>query len=116
MSALVVTLPLSFGLEHWIAEGDPAGAPWSGIEWGFSIGGGRPDIAPGERVYIVYNRRLRGYAPLTRLVRDGSRWVLCREGGAVAVTIPETIIGFRGWRRRWWDTSIEVPFPEWRRP
>lgn len=35
MSDLAVTLPLSFGLDRWIAEGDPAGSPWSGEEWGW---------------------------------------------------------------------------------
>ena len=116
MADLVVTLPLSFGLGRWIAEGDQAGEPWSGEEWGFSLGGARPDIAPGERVYVVHNLLLRGYAPLTRLVRDEGRWVLCRGGDAVAVTIDEQIVGFRGWRRRWWDRSAERPFPDWRKP
>ena len=35
-------------------------------------------------------------------------------GGAVAVTIPERVTGFRGWRRRWWERDAEVPFPGWR--
>lgn len=113
-----MTVPLTFGLDAWIAEGDAAGDPWSGELWDFSVCGARPDISPGDRVYVVYNRKLRGYAPLVELIQDTNprRWFLVRGGGAVAVTIPEEIIGFRGWRRRWWDRSIEVPFAAWKRP
>lgn len=117
MSDLVVTVPMTFGLDNWIEEGDAAGEPWSGELWDFGVAGARPDIVPGERVYIVYKRKLRGYAPLVELQDQGPRyWYLVRGGGAVAVTIPEEIIGFRGWRRRWWERSIEVPFPEWKTP
>ena len=117
MSDLVVTVPLSFGLDRWIAEGDPAAAPWSGQLWDFGVAGGRPDIAPGERVYIVHARRLRGYAPLVEVQRAGhAYWALVRGGGAVACTIDEPIIGFRGWRRRWWDRAIERPFEDWQMP
>jgi hypothetical protein len=117
LSDLVVTVPLSFGLDHWIAEGDPAGEPWSGQEWGFYLGGGRPDIAPGERVYVVHNCKIRGFAPLIRVERTDRGWCLVRGGGAVAVTVPsEHPIGFRGWRKRWWPLSSEVPFPDWRKP
>jgi hypothetical protein len=117
VSDVVVTVPKSFGLDRWIDEGDPAGTPWSGEEWDFHLGGTRPVIKPGERVYIVYNGTLRGYAPLVRIGEDpyGERWrySLVRHGGAVAVTIPEFVQGFRGWRYRWWDPSIEIPFPNW---
>lgn len=116
MSDLVVTVPLSFGLDRWIAEGDPAGSRWTGAFWDFSVGGGRPDIEPGERVYVVYNRRIRGYAPLVSLHRSGTRWLLVRAGDARAVTIHDEVIGFRGWRRRWWDRLIEHPFPDWQIP
>lgn len=116
MSDLVVTVPLSFGLTRWIDEGDAAGEPWSGELWDFGIGGGRPDIEPGERVYIVYNRKLRGYAPLVALEGGQRRWFLVRGGGAVAVTIDEPIIGFRGWRRRWWDRADEKYFTGWQQP
>ena len=117
MSDLVVTVPLSFGLERWIDEGDAAGDPWSGELWDFGIAGAKPDIEPGERVYIVYNRKLRGYAPLVELViaRPGY-WYLVRGGDAIAMTIAEPIIGFRGWRRRWWPREIERPFLDWRKP
>lgn len=117
MSDVVVTVPLSFGLERWILEGDAAGETWSGELWDFGVAGAKPDIAPGERVYIVYNRKLRGYAPLVELALAGPRyWYLVRGGGAVAVTIDETIVGFRGWRRRWWPRELERPFQDWQRP
>lgn len=117
MSDVVVTVPLWFGLHHWIAEGDAAGEPWSGQLWDFSVSGPRPDVQPGERVYIVFNKKLRGYAPLVHIEQLGSNyWSLVRGGGAVAVTIPEPIVGFRGWRRRWWDRALEAPFPGWQKP
>lgn len=118
MTDVVVTVPKSFGLAHWIEEGDPAGEPWSGEEWGFYTWGARPKIAPGERVYIVYNGKLRGYAPLIRLVAEEKfgELVFVRGGDAVAVTIEEPIRGFRGWRYRWWETNKEVPFPNWKIP
>jgi len=43
-----------------------------------------------------------------------SRACLVRRNGAEAVTISDPIVGFQGWRYRWWDRSAEVPFPEWR--
>jgi hypothetical protein len=113
---VIVTVPKSFGLDRWIAEGDPAGELWSGEEWHFYLWGALPDIQSGERVYVCYNGVLRGYAPLVRIDREGSRYGLVRHGGAVAVTIPEYIKGFRGFRYRWWNTLLEVPFPEWHIP
>lgn len=114
MSDVVVTVPKALW-EDWIAEGDAVGDPPTGEEWGFYVGGfTRPKIEPGERVYVVAHGRLRGYAPLTRLVVQGPRVVFCRAGGAVAVTVPEPIRGFQGWRYRWWDRSAESPFPDWR--
>lgn len=118
---VVVTVPKSFGLAAWIAEGDAAGEPWSGQEWHFYLGGHPPRMQPGDRVYVVYNNVVRGYAPLVRIDRrfgegfDG-RYALVRHGGAVAVTIPEIVRGFRGWRYRWWRYEDEMPFPDWRDP
>lgn len=112
-----VTVPKSFGLDRWIEEGDPAGTPWSGEEWHFYLGGHPPDIEPGDRVYVVYNGKLRGYAPLVRIERYlGGRYALVRHGGAVACTIEEPILGFRGFRYRWWERASEKPFSEWRIP
>lgn len=127
MSDVVVTVPKNFtdwgsdglrlrGLAAWIYEGDAAGSTcWSGTEWSFELGGNPPKIKPGERVYIVCEGKLRGYAPLMYIddLGDG-RYGLIRGGGAAAVTIPEAIRGFRGFRYRWWKYEDETPFPEWK--
>lgn len=130
MSDVVVTVPKNFthpaapgkrGLAAWIAEGDAAGDPDSGQEWWFTTYGPIPAIEPGERVYIVCEGRLRGYAPLVKCLYDEesycsgrARIAFVRSGGAVAVTIDEPITGFRGWRARWWDRADERPFPDWK--
>jgi hypothetical protein len=123
---IVVTVPKSFeyaglkGLAAWCAEGDCAGeAQDSGEDWYYTTWGARPNIKPGERVYIVCEDRIRGYAPLVTLNfyerRPGQGHVeLIRHGGAQAVTIPERVTGFRGWRYRWWKLEDEIPFPDWR--
>ncbi len=120
MTDVVVTVPQAFGLDAWIAEGDAVGEPWSGQEWDFYLGGSAPDINRGERVYVVYNGMVRGYAPLVRIAYEagttGRRFSLVRHGDAVAVTIPEYVRGFRGWRYRWWQREQEYPFPLWRDP
>jgi len=122
MADVVVTVPKSFGLKKWIAEGDLPGEEWSGLEWHFYLGGYPPKIRPGERVYVVYNGKLRGYAPLVRVERvyvvyNGKRvgrgYALVRHNDAVAITISAPIQGFRGFRYRWWDYEIEMPFSEW---
>lgn len=113
---VVVTVPKSFGLQTWISEGDIAGEEWSGREWHFYLGGNPPKMQRGDRVYVVYNGKLRGYAPLVRIERTGHRrYALVRHGGAVAASIPESIRGFRGFRYRWWNRDDEQPFPEWQR-
>lgn len=114
MPDVVVTVPKSFGLTTWIEEGDPAGAPWSGEEWHFYLGGPVPKMERGDRVYVVYDGKLRGYAPLVRIERTLRGFALVRHGGAVAVTIDEGIKGFRGWRYVWWNRAEEVPFPDWK--
>lgn len=115
---VVVTVPKNFthpcapglkGLEAWLAEGDPPGSEWSGQEWVFTTWGARPDISPGDRVYVVCEGRLVGYAPLTDLEVNGRCIELIREGNAVACTIDEPITGFRGWRYRWWEREREKP-------
>jgi len=112
MVDLVGTCPKGFWRE-WIAEGDPAGEPESGQEWGwFTEHGYRQLIQPGDRFYVVAHGKLRGYAPVT------GTWggAIVRKGGAVAVTINEQIPGFRGLRKRWWSINEEMPFPDWRNP
>jgi len=113
---IVVTLPESFGLDRWVAEGDAAGDPWSGQFWAWYLGGRPPTkIIPAERVYVVYKGSLIGYASLVRIdIFNEKRYSLVRGGGAVAVTIDQKIKGFRGFRYRWWDRSEEKPFPDWK--
>lgn len=118
MTDVVVTCPKNIWLD-WLEEGDLPGDPPTGEEWGFSTWGPKPDIQPGERVYVVAHGRLRGYAPLTRLeyqhVGHGQgRVAFGRAAGAVAVTIAEPIKGFRGWRYRWWRSETEIVFPDWK--
>lgn len=113
MADLVVTCPRDFWLE-WIAEGDAAGDPPTGEEWGWFMNGRRPPIGPGDRLYVVAHGLLRGYAPVTRLHWTGNSGCICRRGDAVAVTIDQTIKGFQSWRYRWWQPGDEKPFPDWR--
>lgn len=115
MSDVCVTVPKTLW-SSWLAEGDLPDDDPTGDEYAFYLGGPRPNIQPGERCYIVAHGKLRGYAPLTRIFSTGSGFALCREGGAVACTIDEPIIGFRGWRYRHWDLDDERPFPDWRKP
>lgn len=123
MSDVVVTVPKNFhfgglvGLSAWISEGDAAGEPWSGQEWDFYLGGNPPVIKPGERVYIVCNGKLRGYAPLVRIENNpNGGYSLVRRGDATAITIDEIVTGFRGFRYRWWERETEKPFPDWKTP
>lgn len=116
MADVVVTVPMAFeyagkrGLSAWLAEGDRPGEPWSGTYYAYTVGGARPGIIAGERVYVVCEGQLRGYAPLVELEPAGpNRWSLIRGGGAVAVTLERAVRGFRGWRYRWWERSAEVP-------
>lgn len=116
---VVVTVPKPLW-DGWLREGDLVDDAASGEEWGFffstrpayNYAGGYPEIRPGERVYVVSHGRVRGYAPLTRL--NGDPPALVRRGGAVAVTIPGSVVGFAGWRYRWWRREDERPFPSWR--
>lgn len=134
MSDVVVTLPRDFtwrfapglkGLGAWLAEGHAAhqgGLRDGKVEpdrlYGWRLGGRRPDIQPGDRVYVMWRGQLIGYAPLLRLHHlDGyphlGRYELVRGVQAVAVTIPEFVSGFRGFRYRWWDRAVERPIANW---
>lgn len=118
MGDVVVTVPKGLWAE-WIAEGDLPGSPPGEWESHFWVWGGRlPLMAPGDRVYVVAHGLLRGFAPLRRIERicelRPDVGCLVRNGDAEAVTIPDPIRGFQGWRYRWWDRAAEVPFPDWR--
>lgn len=120
MSDVVVTVPMGLWVE-WIAEGDLPGEDQSDYQYHFWLSGFvRPEVRPGDRVYIVAHGKLRGYAPLVRYEDRCGLWpersCLLRRGGAVAVTIAEPIRGFQGFRYRWWERADEMPFPEWKTP
>lgn len=116
MTDVVVTVPSRLW-DQWLDEGDLPGQPWSGYDNHFFIPKhALPTMQRGDRVYIVARNHLRGYAPLVRIETscDLMTWRACllRRGGAVAVTLPEPVRGFQGWRYRWWDREQELPFPE----
>lgn len=122
MTDVVVTVPKDIWTA-WIEEGDAAGDQPTGEEWGFYTYGAdcRDRVTAGDRCYVVAHGRLRGYAPITRIVFNPrrpeqkiGRIAFCRAAGAVAVTIPPPIHGFRGYQIRWWDRKIEIPFPDWK--
>jgi len=117
MVDLVGTCPKGFWHE-WISEGDAAGDPYTGEEWGWYTNNRMAAlIKPGDRFYVVAWGRLRGWAPVTHLVKPGldhHGWCICRRGDAVACTIEAPIAGFRGLRQRWWHRSIERPFVGWK--
>ena len=115
MVDLVGTCPKDFW-EEWIAEGDAAGEPETGEEWGWYTRHSLvAKIKPGDRFYVVAHGKLRGWAPVTRVKTSyGQGGMIGRMGGAVAVTIPEIIPGFRGLRERWWNREDETPFPDWK--
>lgn len=120
MPDVVVVVPKGLWAS-WIEEGDLPGQVWSHMENHFWIPRrAMPLISPGERVYVVAHGRLRGYAPLvtieTRCRMRPERACLLRRGRAEAVTIPEPVRGFQGWRYRWWLRENEQPFTEWREP
>jgi hypothetical protein len=132
---LVVTVPKRLW-RAWLAEGALPGEEVPPGVFYYQRIAGRPQYAgtvpQDSRVYVVAFGRLRGYAPLLRVDRqppagagdatierwrrehrDRVHYYLVRAGGAVAVTIPEPIRGFQGWRYRWWQRAAEVPFPDW---
>ena len=115
MADLVGTCPKDFWQE-WIAEGDAAGDPETGEEWGWYTGHHLAEkILPGDRFYVVAHGKLRGWATVTRIGRDaGNGWIIYRKGNAVACTISQGIPGFRGLRFRWWDRNNEQPFENWK--
>jgi hypothetical protein len=125
MSDLVGTCPKDFW-EEWIAEGDAAGTPATGMQYNWGTASPLAGkMCEGDRFYVVAHGKLRGYALVTQVLvypwQDAGEvnrksYAIVRAGGAVACTIPEHIPGFRGLRLRWWKREEEVPFPDWKRP
>ena len=117
MSDLVGTCPKDFW-EEWIAEGDAAGDPYTGEEWGWYTGDRKAaNMKSGDRFYVVAHGKLRGWSPVTRVEDNswkGGGYVICRRGDAVACTVIFAIPGFRGLRTPWWNRDEEIPFPDWR--
>ena len=118
MADVVVTVPKWYW-EDWLAEGCLAGEFYPHLshpQWVFTVPTA-PKIDPDERVYVVAHGSLRGYAPLIEIDYETfGKFGLVRGGGAVALTIPGPIKGFRGYRYRWWDREVEQPFPDWQAP
>jgi hypothetical protein len=117
---IVATCPKRFW-EKWLKEGDCAGdtiSPSIHVEYyWFTKSRAVLKLHSGDRLYIVCNGKLRGWAPIVRIISDSSNTefgIVRRRGGAVACTISEEIPGFRGLRKRWWDRDDEVPFPNWK--
>lgn len=120
MADVVVTVPQRFWFD-WLDEGELPGEDRpvdSTYGWHFWIRRWPlPRLTQGERVYIVAYGRVRGYAPCIGLepvcrLRPAMACLL-RYGNAEAVTIPAPVVGFRGWRYRWWQREDEIPFPDW---
>jgi hypothetical protein len=63
-------------------------------------------------IYSHHDARLL-HKPVPDWWWQGATYALVRHGGAVAVTIPQPIRGFQGWRYRWWNEDEETPFPDW---
>lgn len=106
---------------EWLNEGDCAGTEESGAEytwWTRKLPLAR-NLTPGDRLYVVCDGKLRGYAPITRVIQEEDSmgrpiFGICRKGGAVACTIPESIPVQRSIKPRWWDRDHEIPFPGWK--
>lgn len=126
MPDIVVTVPKNFrygdmrGLAAWLDEGDVPGSDWEDEGenyYVYTTHGMRPDIRPGERVYVVCEGILVGYAPLVEMKftnksgsnRPWGRIELIRGGGAVGCTLKVPVVGFQGWRKRWWRYEEEIP-------
>lgn len=121
MTDVVVTVPKG-QWQDWIEEGDLPGDPVSDMTSHFWLSNLPTGLKTyGEdvtRVYVISHGRLRGYAPLAGWEQSCSlredRMCLLRTGfGATALTIPEPVKGFQGFRYRWWQRADEVPFPDW---
>ena len=118
---LVATLPKSFGLKEWIEEGDPAGEPHTdppNVSYFWKVPSLPRRSGPGARLYVVYDGTLIGYSIISHIIQTPQGVFVVRPGGVrardEAVTIPDRIPGFQGYRYRWWPRDKERPFPEWK--
>lgn len=113
---LVGTVPMA-RWEEWIEEGDLPGDEWLGDYYGWETRDHTAKNAhPGDLFYIVAHGKLRGYAPVARVIWWEGAYRIIRGPGAVACTLPDEIKGFRGLRVRWWSREREIAFPDWRQP
>ena len=115
---LVGTCAKTF-LEEWLSEGGLAGTTPDGTIYCWKTRHRLAlHISSGERFYVVAHGKLRGWAYVAGVTGDyhGPWAYIYREGGGTAVTIPRPIPGFQGLRKRWWDRSEEIPFPDWKTP
>jgi hypothetical protein len=118
---IVATCPKKFW-NSWIAEGNAAGDPDNGEEYAWwTTCRIVLKLKPGDRFYVVAHGKLRGWAPITRIIQKENgiyvtEFGVCRRGEAVACTIPVKIPGFQGIRARFWNRDQEIDFPEWRTP
>lgn len=115
---IVVTVPKQLWL-MWINEGNLPGQPWNGLLNHFMIPQGRLplNLHSGDRLYIVAYGKLRGFSPIVdweqQCTLNPFRSCLIRKNDAKAVTIPENIKGFQGWRYRFWNREDEIEFKDW---
>lgn len=74
---------------------------------------GRPPASEGDDIYVVAHGRLRCLLMIERIVPLMGGW-LVTASMVRPVTLAGYVPGFKGWRRRWWDTQHELPFDAWR--
>lgn len=116
---LVGTCPRRFWTT-WLDEGSCAGDADSGVEYAWwTKSKAVLKLQRGDRLYVVAAGKLRGWAPVVRIIQQEDSqgrpiFGVCRKGGAVACTIEQDIPGFRGLRKRFWERSQEIPFPDWK--
>lgn len=74
----------------------------------------RPPLNPGDWLHVVSHGRLRCAIVIDRALMPQRGGFLACGLFRPAITIGETIDGFRGWKRVWWSPRELEEFPEWR--